>query len=144
MCNWNTKETQHRNLLQVAKTNVKLHGRGLVSQDMERAYFHNTGARHTASGSEADVCLFKLCYSFRSSLTFTFTADISCAVTVLCHWCVCSDHVFSTRLSCYEQNGDKSAGNSGLFDVDFASLPRQLQLRLKVCFICQLLLVEIS
>jgi len=30
------------------------------------------------------------------------------------------------------QGGDKPAGNSNLFDVDFGSLPRQLQLRLKV------------
>jgi len=34
---------------------------------------------------------------------------------------------------CDEQSGDKlAAGNSNVLDVDFASLPRQLQLRLKV------------
>ena len=33
------------------------------------------------------------------------------------------------------QGGNKPAGNSNLFDIDFACLPRQLQLRLKVSVI---------
>ena len=43
-----------------------------------------------------------------------------------------------------EQGADKPAGNSSLFDVDFACLPRQLQLRLKVCFLCYLFMYMVG